>query len=125
MNLIKCVKAHMVLCELMEKEMDYKSAHAVMMLHRKLRPHVEFYAEEEKKLIEKYALRDKDGRVKFNGISWTLADVRLAGEYSEKINSLGGTDIEGFGEPVRVSAMPDIKPSQLELLDGFIVFGEE
>ncbi len=123
MLLIKCVTAHLVMRELMEKEMDYKSAHAVMMLFHALKPHVDFYAAEERKLIERYAQRDDDGRVKFDGNNWTMADISLTNEYLSEISSLGGIEIEGFAEPVKVSAMPDIRPRQLEALAGFIEFG--
>lgn len=122
MLLIKCVTAHIVMRELMEKEMDYKSAHAIMMLFHALKPHVEFYAREEKKLIERYAVRDDNGQVKFEGNTWTLADPALAEDYTREVASLGGVEIEGFETPVRVTATPDIRPRQLEALAGFIEF---
>lgn len=125
MLLIKCITAHLVLNELMEKEMDYKSAHSIMMLVRALKPHVEFYAAEEQKLVERYALRDGDGKIIFDGNSWTISDISLVPDYKREINSLGSLEIEGFEAPVRVTATPSIRPRQLEALEGFIEFGGE
>lgn len=125
MLLIKCVTAHIVMRELMEKEMDYKSAHTIMMLFHALKPHVEFYAREEKKLIERYAVRDDNGQVKFEGNTWTLADPALAEDYTREVASLGSVEIEGFDMPVKVPFCPEIKPRQLEALEGFIEFGGE
>lgn len=125
MLLINCVTAYVVLRELMDKEFDYKTAHALLMLSRKLKPHVDFYGEKERKLMEKFAVKDECGRVKLNKNSWTLEDPSRVDEYREEIISLGAVTVEGFDEPVRVSATPAIKPSQLEALSGFIEFGGE
>ena len=125
MLLIKCITAHLVLNELMEKEMDYKSAHSIMMLVRALKPHVEFYAAEEQKLVERYALRDGDGKIIFEGNSWTISDISLVPDYRREIGKLGALEIEGFDVPVKVPFCPEIKPRQLEALEGFIEFGGE
>ena len=125
MLLINCVTAYVVLRELMDKEFDYDTAHKIMMLSRKLKPHVDFYGEKERQIMEKFAVKDELGRVKLEKNSWTLKDPCAVDEYRAEITSLGGVVVEGFEEAVRVSATPQIKPSHLEALSGFIEFGGE
>ena len=125
MLLIKCVTAYVVVRELMEKEFDYKSAHAILMLSQKLKPHVDFYGIKERELMEKFAVKDESGRVKLEGNIWQLKDASDADKYRAEINSLGAVEVNGFEEPIRISAVPTIKPAHLEALFGFIEFGGE
>lgn len=123
MLLINCVTAYVVLRELMDKEFDYKTAHEIVMLSRNLKPHVDFYGEKERQLMEKFAVKDERGRVKLEKNSWTFEDPSKVDEYREAIASLGAVSVDGFDEPVHVTATPQIKPSHLEALSGFIQFG--
>jgi hypothetical protein len=40
MNLLQCAKAHQALDELMKKEFDYASAHALVVLKNQLQVHI-------------------------------------------------------------------------------------
>ena len=123
MLLIQCVTAYVVLRELMNKEFDYKTSYAIVTLTRKLKPHVEFYAREENKLIDKYAAKDENGRVKYKGKTWTIENPTMYEQYRSEINSLGAVEVEEFGEPIKVPSTPPIKPAHLDALYGFMEFG--
>lgn len=125
MLLIQCVTAYVVLRELMEKEYDYKTAYAIVTLARKLKPHVEFYSAEEVKLIERFAVKDEKNKVILEGNSWKLKDPADAEEYRASILALGAVEVDEFNEPIKVPAMPNIKPAHIDALLGFIEFGGE
>ena len=53
MYLIECANAYLAAVQLQQKEMDYQTAFAVMMVKKQLQSHVEFLQNEELKLAEK------------------------------------------------------------------------
>lgn len=59
MYLIECANAYLAAVQLQQKEMDYQTAFAVMMVKKQLQSHVEFLQNEELKLAEKYAEKDE------------------------------------------------------------------
>ena len=63
MYLIQCVNAYTAVLALAEKECDYKTSYALVMLKRKLQPHIEFFVAQEMELVERYARKDDDGNV--------------------------------------------------------------
>lgn len=67
MYLIECANAYLAAVQLQQKEMDYQTAFAVMMVKKQLQSHVEFLQNEELKLAEKYG--EKDERAISNGRS--------------------------------------------------------
>ena len=65
MYLIECANAYLAAVQLQQKEMDYQTAFAVMMVKKQLQSHVEFLQNEELKLAEKYAEKDEKGNIKW------------------------------------------------------------
>lgn len=126
MKLIKCVGAYMATNELMQKEWDYKTAYALVRLRRKLQGHMDFYAQEETKLVETFGDKDEKGKVisKTPGV-FVVSDPEKQEQYRQKKQDLGDLEVEEDWRVYTVPAPQQIKPMLLEALDGFIQFGEE
>jgi len=110
MYLKQCVDAYAAVAAMMEKEWDYKTAHALVMLKRKLQPQVDFFAKEEMKLAKEYAKLDKKGNIIFT--------ERGTFPFREKEKAQ-----EDF-KPLRVPMPERITPAQLDALEGFLEFEE-
>lgn len=124
--LIQYVNAYAALQPLMDCEWDYKTAHALMMLKRKLQPHASFFSQEELKLVEEFAEKDEKGKVAWKGAGrFNFQDPSRAEEYNKKRMELGMVEIQEELEMVRAPIPATIKPAQLEALEGFIEFYEE
>lgn len=125
MILIKCVNAYAAVQGLMDKECDYQTAHALVMLRKKLYPHVQFFQTEELKLVKEYSVKDEKGRVVWSGEgSFSFRSPKAAVAYEKKRRHLGLVEVqEDFG-PVKVKRPDRITPAQLEALEGFLDFGE-
>ena len=59
MYLIQCVNAYTAVLAMTQQEHDYKLAYALTTLKRRLQPHIEFFTQQEFKLVEEYATRQK------------------------------------------------------------------
>lgn len=125
-SLIRCANAWASIHGLMEQEWDYASAHALTQLRRALKPHVDFFIEEESKLIEQYGEKGEDGQVRFTSHgTFLFKDQGQAGAYNAKRLELGGVEVELDWEE-RVLPCPErVRPVQLEALEGFVRFGGE
>lgn len=88
-----CVKSYQAINELMDERLDFSTAHALLMAKREIEPHVEFFAEKESELINRYAAKTSDGEVIFNGHSFEL-DKLKAGEFQKEKLSLLSVEIE-------------------------------
>lgn len=95
-----------------------KTALALFRLKGRLKELVDFQAEEEIKLAEKYG-----GKILDNGTIKFEDDDQRQGFLDEK-NALGEMDIEPEIEPARVQidTVPEITLSEIEALDGFVIF---
>ena len=60
-NLKECIAAWQALRALAAQTMDYKSAHALVLLKERLRPHVAYFSSTEMDLVKKYAELDAEG----------------------------------------------------------------
>lgn len=126
MLLIRCVNAYSAVGSMMDKEWDYPTAHALMLLKKKLQPHVDFYSEEEMKLVQEYAQKDEKGEVTWKGNgSFSFRDPKAAEKYNRKIKELGAVEVEKEFVPVKATAPQSIQPVILEALDGFVEFVED
>lgn len=122
MILIECVNAYMAVQALMEIECDYRTAHALVCLKKQLLPHVEFFASEERKLVEAYAAKDEGDRVKMEGARFIFADGADAAEYARLRTELGAVEVEERFAPLHVSLPERIKPIYVEALERFVIF---
>lgn len=123
MYLIQCVNAYTAVLALAEKECDYNTAYALVMLKRKLQPHVDFFVAQEMELVEKYARKDDDGKVIMTERGgFVFADPSKAEEYETRRRQLGMVDVAGEFEPVCVPVPATITAIHLEALEGFLNF---
>lgn len=101
-KLIECVAAYIAVCGLWTREADFRVAHALMMLKRRLAPHVQFVLEQEK-MIKKANDDDKTREKKLAALHLTEVEV---------------------DERVRLDAPGKMTPEQVEALELFCEFGE-
>ena len=116
MKLIECVAAYKAVCDMMGKEMDYATAFSLVSLKRQLKPHADFCAQEEWKLVEKYAKKDENGVV-WGKVGFLFDDPEKAPEFAEKREELMNVDVKV--EKVRLN-LETVTPAQLEALEGFM-----
>ena len=91
-NLMQCVMAYQAVTGMMNTACDYKTAYALVMLKRRLDPHVQFFIRREQELVDEYAARDGKGGVVWDTpTSFRFADTARAAEYAEKRAELGRT----------------------------------
>lgn len=124
MLILKAVVAYTALNQLMEQEMDYKTAHALVLLKSRLQPHVEFYDKEEANLVLRYGKKNDNGGVdlKENG-AFLIETVKEAEEFRKKQQELDTVDIQEEWEKIKCPCPEKIKPAVLEALQDFIEFG--
>lgn len=121
MKLHEAVRAYLAIQELSHRELDYKTAHALMITKKKLQPHFEFYSSEELKLAGAYGEKDAEGKLIYReGGRFNIAHDPE--EYARKKRELGEIDAEDF-EPIKVPIPERITADQLEALFGLIDFG--
>ena len=60
-NLKQCIAAWQALRAIAGQTTDYKSAHALVLLKERLRPHVVYFSSTEMDLVKKYAELDDEG----------------------------------------------------------------
>lgn len=126
MKLVECVKAYGAVLELSEREWDYKTAYALVVLKRRLEEPVGFYNREELKLVAEYAAKDEKGNIRLDERgTFTFAQPKRAGEYLQKRQELGQVEVDWPHKPLRLPVPGSIKPAQLEALEGFLNFEEE
>ena len=130
MKLIQYVTAHIALMTIMKKEFPYAVAFRLVELKRRIAPKVEFYAEEERKLVERFAVKDDKGKPIINGSNFecagsdpaeVAANVR---EYERLKQELCAVPDDEPSPGVKVKLPEDalISPEVIESLDGFIEF---
>lgn len=125
MYLKQCVDAYGAVLDMMEKEWDYKTAHALVTLKRKLQPHVDFFTKEEMKLAKEYAKLDKQGNIIFTERgTFPFREKDMAKEYAARRTELGTVKVQEDFKPLRVPMPERITPAQLEALEGFLEFEE-
>lgn len=123
MLILKAVAAYMAAMQLMEQELDYKTAHALVLLKSRLQPHVDYYSHEEMKLAQAYGRKDEDGRLDMNDAGrFTLESPEAAEEFNRKKLELAQVEIQEEWEKLRVPQPERIKPAVLEALQDFLEF---
>lgn len=123
MKLKQCVEAYTAILELIEKEWSYQTAHALVTLKRELKPHVDFYAQEEMRLVEKFAAKDEKGNILWTGNgTFSFMEKSMALEYAKQRETLGNVEVQEDFRKIKAPAPERIKPSQLDALIGFIEF---
>ncbi|MBR5089699.1 MAG: hypothetical protein IK093_09730 [Ruminiclostridium sp.] len=124
MLILKAVAAYTAALQLMEQELDYDTAHALVMLKTRLQPHAEWFAMEEMKLAQQYGQKDENGAVNTDGGHFALVP-ETAAEYNRKRLELAKVEVQEEWTPLKVPKPERIKPAVLEALQDFIIFGGE
>lgn len=125
MYLMQCVTAYGAVLELEKREWDYKTAHALVTLKRRLQPQVDFFTKEELKLAREYAKLDEKGNVILTERgTFPFREPGMAQEYARRRTELGLVEVQEAYEPLRVPVPGSITPAHLEALDGFLTFQE-
>ena len=107
---------------------SFRVARQLVALRKKVDEEIDFYASEEKKLLDLYALKNEDGGPKItkeNRIQ--LKDEESAKAFLQKISELRNSPVEGI-EPVKLcegdfceaQALPT--PDEMIALEGFVEF---
>lgn len=125
MYLIECINAYIAATQMQQKETDYQTAYALLRVKRELQTQVDFFREEELKLIKKYARTDESGQIQWlENERFAFEDAASAEEFKREREKLCMTQTD---EPDTLHApIPErISPVQLEALEKFIRFGEE
>lgn len=125
MYLIECVNAYLAATQMQQKETDYQTAYALLEVKRELQSSVDFFREEELKLVKKYAKTDENGQVQWlENERFAFDDPEGAERFQKERKMLCMTQTD---EPKpRHAPIPErISPAQLEALEKFIRFGEE
>lgn len=125
MLLLKCITAYIAAMQLMERELDYKTAHALVLLKSRLQPHAEFYTREEMKLAQEYGKKGEDGSVAYDEGGHFALESGTAAEYNKKKLELAQVDVQEEWEKLKCPCPEKIKPAVLEALQDFIDFGGE
>ena len=109
--------------QLMEQELDYKTAHALVLLKSRLQPHVNYYAQEEMKLVQQYGKKDDKGQIDMTDAGrLTLESPEAAEEFNRKKMELAQVDVQEEWEKIKCPCPEKIKPAVLEALQDFIEF---
>ncbi len=130
MKLIQYIVAHTALMTLAKKEFPYAIAYKLVELKRRIAPKVEYYGEEERKLVERFGERDENGKLKISGSHFNCkgdtpdevaANVR---EYERLKLELNAVEDEEAFTPITLKLPKDmcISLEVIESLDGFVVF---
>ena len=125
MYLIQYVNAFLACEHLMEKELDFKTAHALVMLRQKLKLHVDFFAAEEGKLAKEFARLDSDGKIELSdGGRFFLREGADEESHRKKRQELCMLEVEDIS-PMHAGKIGEVRPSVLEALVGFLEFETE
>ncbi len=122
MYLIQYVNAFMACERLMERELEFKTAHAVVMLRHALKKHADFFAAEELKLVEKYAKKTETGEVAWEKEGqFSFENTENAETFKKQREELGMLELEEF-VPMQAGKIQAVRPAVLEALCGFLEF---
>lgn len=111
---------------------NFSVSYKIAKASKELEEHSKFYAEEERKIVEQYAVKDeKTGQIKIiDGNRITFKDQDNAMKFNEEIMALQKTEVDIF-EPIDIH-LDDFKPGDMDLtpldilsLEGFVNFIDE
>lgn len=131
-SLVKILSVINVFKTLMGKRYtNFAVSFAIAKAAKELDSHREFYAAEEKKIVESYAVKDKDGKIKItDGNRIEFKDQKDAVAFNEEITKLQKTEVEIF-EPIKIKLSDfkqgemDLTPNDILALEDFVVFVDD
>lgn len=120
-NLKECIAAWQALRALAVQTMDYKSAHALVLLMERLRPHVSYFSSTETELVKKYAELDAEGNPVFEApgrVRFRTSDDLAA--FTRERNELDDVELGEEIPRATISPPEQISPEQLEALIPYV-----
>lgn len=123
MKLVDTIKAYNAISEVMDEKMPFRDAHALLMAKKELEPHVRFYTQKERELVEKYAIKDENGNVHFDGAKFQIKADRIK-DYAEEHVELDAVEIKTEIKENKLTGIPNVKPAALEGLMLIFEFDE-
>lgn len=128
MKLQKIINANEAIIEITKMRFPPVVARNLMKLKKKIQDELEFSAEEEMKILDKYAKKDEDGNIIINSDNMYLFDnVEICNICKAQMKTLFETEIEDMPiVTIKDSDIIDgeIKPETMYLLYDFIDFVE-
>ena len=121
MQLLKAVKAYKAITDLGEEKLNFKTAHSLLVAKKELEPHIEFFTQEEMKLVNEYAVKGEDGKVSFENGNFQLT-AENAEKYVEKHRELDEVEIDI--KKKRLPPIDNVSISALEALSEIFDFEE-
>ena len=127
MKYLQVVQAAQAIESIQQLRLPYAKARKIYEISKKLRCEYEFYANEEAKLVNEYAVKGENGRpiIRENGMI-TFPDLEAKEAYSHEILKLNEMFVEMRIEPVTLTAAEigtqTIQPEAISRLEGIIIF---
>lgn len=116
-NLKQCIAAWQALRAIATQAMDYKSAHALVLLMERLRPHVAYFSSTEMELVKKYAELDAEGNPVYEApgrVRFRRAEDLMA--FTRERRALDDVELGEEISRATISPPAQISPEQLDAL---------
>ena len=127
MKYSQIVKITPALDELRKLHIPYGKARDIHRIYKRLETEFTFFAQEESKLVKKYAIKGENGEplITENGFI-SFADMNAKKKYSEEIAKLNELETEISITPVTLTAdeigEQTMRPDSIDKLEGVIIF---
>ena len=113
--LIEAVRIYNSLQQMANKEMDYSAAHAMVMTKAELEPHIQFFAERERSLLEAFAEKGPDAEPITDEMGRYTVPKAAIRDFEAEREKLNAVEVEFLVRKLRT--LPEkITPAQLETL---------
>lgn len=116
-TLKQCIAAWQALRAIAGQATDYKSAHALMLLMERLRPHVAYFSSTEMDLVKKYAELDAEGNPVYEApgrVRFRRAEDLMA--FTRERRALDDVELGEEISRATISPPAQISPEQLDAL---------
>lgn len=122
-TLKKAFHAYNAIGELMNEKMSFKDAHTLLVAKKELEHHVQFYADKEHELVDKYAIKNENGEVVLNGNQFQMPTDKIA-DFAKEHEELDSVEVAVDLKEKTIHGLTEIKPSVLEALMELFDFEE-
>lgn len=122
-TLKKAFHAYNAIIELMNEKMSFKDAYTLLMAKKELEYPVQFFAEKEHELVDKYAIKNEDGKVVLNGNQFQMPKDKVE-DFTKEHDELDSIEVAVDLKEKTLHGFSEIKPSVLEALMELFDFEE-
>jgi len=124
MKLQKIMQSFQAVQSFLDLSISYQKARILKKIYDTMKSEVDFYLQEEKKLIHQFAKKDEDGNPVLNGNKIQFENTDSANKYLAEITKLNELDVSVDFEPVVLTeneiGSQCISVNALEQIEGFI-----